>query len=129
LFFPRRDLNPHHWYTAAPFAKPYVQRPRPPLIKINTKPEAKTSMNIYIYILVTLRSSGTDIVYGCHLLLDVCIKYFPNIGDQRPQMLIMDGHDSHNYVDMIEEGRNNSIVLVEIPSHTSHWLQPLDRLE
>jgi hypothetical protein len=20
LFFPRRDLNPHHWYTAAPFA-------------------------------------------------------------------------------------------------------------
>ena len=29
LFFPRRDLNPHHWYTAAPFAYPYVQRPRP----------------------------------------------------------------------------------------------------
>ena len=29
LFFPRRDLNPHHWYTAAPFVYPYVQRPRP----------------------------------------------------------------------------------------------------
>ena len=29
LFFPRRDLNSHHWYTAPPFAKPYVQRPRP----------------------------------------------------------------------------------------------------
>jgi hypothetical protein len=29
-------------------------------------------------------------------------------------------------VEMIEEGRNNGIVLVEIPSH---WLQPLDRLE
>jgi hypothetical protein len=26
LFFPRRDLNPRHWYTAAPFVKPYVQR-------------------------------------------------------------------------------------------------------
>jgi hypothetical protein len=26
--------------------------------------------------LVTLRSSGTDILYGCHLLLDVCIMYF-----------------------------------------------------
>ena len=25
---------------------------------------------------VTLRSSGTDILYGCHLLLDVCIIYF-----------------------------------------------------
>jgi hypothetical protein len=29
LFFPRRDLNSHHWYTAAPFAKHYVQHPRP----------------------------------------------------------------------------------------------------
>ena len=25
---------------------------------------------------VTLRSSGTDILYGCHLLLGVCIIYF-----------------------------------------------------
>ena len=25
---------------------------------------------------VTLRSSGTDILYGCHLHLDVCIIYF-----------------------------------------------------
>ena len=25
---------------------------------------------------ITLRSSGTDILYGCHLLLDVCIIYF-----------------------------------------------------
>ena len=25
---------------------------------------------------VTLRSSGTEILYGCHLLLDVCIIYF-----------------------------------------------------
>jgi hypothetical protein len=24
LLFPRRDLNPHHWYTAAPFAKRMV---------------------------------------------------------------------------------------------------------
>ena len=42
---------------------------------------------IYIYInpsilsinlvsLVTFRSSGTDILYGCHLLPDVCIIYF-----------------------------------------------------
>ena len=29
LFFPRRDLNSHHWYIAAPFAWPYVQGPRP----------------------------------------------------------------------------------------------------
>ena len=29
LFFPRRDLNSHHWYTSAPIAYLYVQRPRP----------------------------------------------------------------------------------------------------
>ena len=32
--------------------------------------------SINLVSLVTLRSSGTDIVYGCHLLLDVCIIYF-----------------------------------------------------
>ena len=28
---------------------------------------------------VTLRSSGADILYGCHLLLDVCIIYFISV--------------------------------------------------
>ena len=32
--------------------------------------------SINLVSLVTLRSSGTDILYGCHLLLDVCIIYF-----------------------------------------------------
>jgi hypothetical protein len=29
--------------------------------------------SINLVSLVSLRSSGTDILYGCHLLLDVCI--------------------------------------------------------
>ena len=32
--------------------------------------------SINLVSLVTLSSSGTDILYGCHLLLDVCIIYF-----------------------------------------------------
>ena len=32
--------------------------------------------SILVSFKVTLRSSGTDILYGCHLLLDVCIIYF-----------------------------------------------------
>jgi hypothetical protein len=32
--------------------------------------------SINLVSLVTLRSSGTNILYGCHLLLDVCIIYF-----------------------------------------------------
>ena len=33
--------------------------------------------SINLVSLITLRSSGTDILYGCHLLLDVCIIYNP----------------------------------------------------
>ena len=40
LFFPRRDLNPHHWYTAAPFAKPYMS---------SALDHSTTSISIYIY--------------------------------------------------------------------------------
>jgi hypothetical protein len=36
--------------------------------------------SINLVSLVTLRSSGTDILYGCHLLLDVCIIYFISCG-------------------------------------------------
>ena len=32
--------------------------------------------SINLVSIVTLRSSETDILYGCHLLLDVCIIYF-----------------------------------------------------
>ena len=32
--------------------------------------------SISLVSLITLRSSGTDILYGCHLLLDVCIYIY-----------------------------------------------------
>ena len=35
-----------------------------------------TIFSINLVSLVTLRSSGTDILYVCHLLLNVCIIYF-----------------------------------------------------
>lgn len=52
------------------------------------------------------------------------LKY---IGPERPQMLILDGHDFHNFVKLIELAIRNNISLVELPAHTSHWLQPCDR--
>ena len=53
--------------------------------------------------------------------------FLPNIGQERPQLLILDGHDSHCFVELIELAREEQIVFVELPAHTSHWLQPLDR--
>jgi len=53
--------------------------------------------------------------------------FMPNIGTDRPQVLILDGHDSHNFVELIELAIQNRIEIVELPAHTSNWLQPCDR--
>ena len=53
--------------------------------------------------------------------------FIPNIGMKRPQILIMDGHNSHNFVELIQAAIDSNIILVELPEHTSHWLQPSDR--
>ena len=54
-------------------------------------------------------------------------SFLPSIGPDRPQLLIMDGHDSHNFVELIEVARLNKIDIIELPAHCSHWLQPCDR--
>ena len=36
-------------------------------------------------------------------------------------------HDSHNFVKLTEIARDNNIHIIELPAHTSHWLQPCDR--
>lgn len=42
-------------------------------------------------------------------------------------LLIMDNHESHISIDAIELARENGIIMLTIPPHTSHKLQPLDR--
>ena len=54
-------------------------------------------------------------------------SFLPNIGNERPQVLILDGHDSHNFVELLEVALANQIEIVELPAHTSNWLQPCDR--
>jgi len=54
-------------------------------------------------------------------------SFLVNIGDERPQVLILDGHDSHNFVELLEVAMANQIEIVELPAHTSNWLQPCDR--
>jgi hypothetical protein len=53
--------------------------------------------------------------------------FIPNIGKKRPQVLIMDGHNSHNFTELIQAAIDNNVILVELPEHTSHWLQPWDK--
>ena len=51
-----------------------------------------------------------------------------NPSKDRPIMLILDGHSSHTRnLNTIQLAREHGVVLVSIPPHTSHKLQPLDR--
>jgi len=45
----------------------------------------------------------------------------------RKILLILDNHESHISLQAIEMARANGVVMLTIPPHTSHRLQPLDR--
>ncbi|XP_049961752.1 uncharacterized protein LOC126481835 [Schistocerca serialis cubense] len=75
-------------------------------------------------------------IYGCSVngssnesLFFEWIQHFQNnvkstIDD--PVLLILDNHSSHMSLDIFEFCKKHSIVMVTIPPHTSHKLQPLD---
>lgn len=42
-------------------------------------------------------------------------------------LLLLDNHNSHIQIDVIDFCRDNGIILLSFPPHTSHKLQPLDR--
>ncbi|MES9901758.1 MAG: hypothetical protein ABW168_03630 [Sedimenticola sp.] len=52
--------------------------------------------------------------------------FVPNCGRERPVMLVIDNHDSHITLPVVEAAIENDIVLVGLPGHTTHFLQPLD---
>ncbi|XP_052778860.1 uncharacterized protein LOC128216341 [Mya arenaria] len=55
------------------------------------------------------------------------IKIFlANCGSVRPVLLIMDNHDAHVHLHTIKAAIENDVVLLGLPAHTTHILQPLD---
>ena len=50
----------------------------------------------------------------------------PSTGD--PHILFLDGHVSHKSLEVIDLARKNGITLICFPPHTTHVLQPLDRV-
>lgn len=58
-------------------------------------------------------------------------KYFtsvflPSIGNERPVLLVYDGHSTHVDLKVIEIAASENITILKLPPHTSHILQPLD---
>lgn len=54
--------------------------------------------------------------------------FLANCGDARPQLLILDSHHSHEVLEMLELAKAQNIHVMALPPHTTHILQPLDRV-
>lgn len=52
--------------------------------------------------------------------------FLPNIPEERPVLLIYDGHTTHVSTDLIRLALNNEVTIMKLPPHTTHLLQPLD---
>lgn len=63
---------------------------------------------------------------------DLFMKWFEDVflrhKSSRKTLLILDGHSSHsNNIRLLEVAKENDVILLCLPSHTIHALQPLDR--
>ncbi|MES9884670.1 MAG: helix-turn-helix domain-containing protein [Sedimenticola sp.] len=53
--------------------------------------------------------------------------FLKHCGPHRPQILILDGHSSHETLTIIEKAIEENISILSLPPHSTHYLQPLDR--
>lgn len=52
--------------------------------------------------------------------------FLKNIPKERPVVLIYDGHSSHTSIGLVEKAIQAGVVILKLPAHTSHLLQPMD---
>ncbi|CAG9565017.1 unnamed protein product [Danaus chrysippus] len=67
---------------------------------------------------------STELIFRKYL--DHFIK-FAKPTKECPVLLLMDNHETHISIDIIDKAVDNGIVLLTLPPHTSDNLQPLDR--
>jgi hypothetical protein len=53
-------------------------------------------------------------------------SFIPQV-PHRPAILLLDGHRSHVSLEAIDIARRNKIILIKLPAHTTHLLQPCDK--
>ncbi|XP_065085084.1 jerky protein homolog-like [Ochlerotatus camptorhynchus] len=52
--------------------------------------------------------------------------FLKSIPKTRPVVLIYDGHSSHTSLELVEQALQENVVILKLPPHTSHLLQPMD---
>jgi len=55
-----------------------------------------------------------------------CYHYIPSLTNERPVLLLLDQCEAHLSVKTIQTAMDEDIILLGLPPHTSHFLQPLD---
>ncbi|KAB0793820.1 hypothetical protein PPYR_13440 [Photinus pyralis] len=53
-------------------------------------------------------------------------NFLKNVCPERPVVLIYDGHNSHVGVSLVEMAMKQKVVILKLPAHSSHLLQPMD---
>ncbi|KAL5010141.1 hypothetical protein ScPMuIL_012446 [Solemya velum] len=53
--------------------------------------------------------------------------FLKHCGPERPQLIILDSHSSHESLGLIDAARDENITLLTFPPHTTQWLCPLDK--
>ena len=90
----------------------------------NKKREYEDGMPPGSLIYMSEKSAYVNVTIFLHWLRDHFMPRKP----QGPVVLILDGHASHcSSVEVLEFADSNNIILLCLPSHTTQFLQPLDR--
>ncbi|KAJ8927371.1 hypothetical protein NQ314_020146 [Rhamnusium bicolor] len=53
------------------------------------------------------------------------IKY-SNSSKENPSLLVYDNHESHLFITALNIAKENGVIILTLPSHCSHKMQPLD---
>ncbi len=58
---------------------------------------------------------------------DHFLNFYQPVHRSSPSLLIMDGHTSHtNNLQLVTKAKANNVILLVLPSHCTHKIQPLD---
>ncbi|CAG2244263.1 unnamed protein product [Mytilus edulis] len=65
----------------------------------------------------------------CDMLGELWFKdvFLAHCGPERPQLLLLDSHRSHEVLGLLEEACKENTIVFALPPHCTHMLQPLDR--
>ena len=53
-------------------------------------------------------------------------SFFKHAVSERPLLLLLDGHSTHYQLEVIRYARQNKVLMLCLPPHTTHEVQPLD---